>query len=818
MKKITVFAVFILSLCAFAIFAGGMIESEKQNSACGSCNADIACENVLVCNQEIAARSGVEINEINFPDRVFREWLRDPANISGAGSDGILTAQELESVKDITYRGTAGNQIADLTGVQYFGNLINLSVPYNALTALDIGNSKIEYLNCSYNALKELSITRLANLRSLNCEFNYLDKLDLSGNPALVVLYCRHNVLQSLDLSNNTELVFIETFDNKLEEIDVSMLSKLEFLHIDHNRLTFLDMSKNLNLKGGGFVVRNNDVRKLILPEIDGFTVYYDDFAEQDPIKGYEKSAWFADEEFTVPVESDVIAEGQTLYAKRIPNAYSVIFSADGASNVPANVSTYYDEYFNIPDNVPVRTGYEFLCWSDSKYSQGQQYSPGQQLINISGARYDGEKITLYAKWQGVGYRISFDKNSADATGDMQTVDAVYGTSSALPSNAFQRQGYDFEGWSLSRDGKVMYKDSQSVVNLTTQKNDVITLYAVWSENAQTLQQPYIDKVKAEFESYEIEDYYHEDANLLTGVYNNAVSDLKQSGKDTALMQKLVLEASQSMAEVANKTNRAQEIAYVWRQNNQLALQYVGDYPIPLGEAELRLDAVKNAINTSDINELVSLSSLTDERDRESAAYEAAQMINKDTEGFVAFVNAAQWLCDAQGICMLSLKEIKPEHTEECDKLLLSYKKFSEPEKQYVPEEAANGVFIRSRIALCKKQSIEKVNAMSQSVNKEEYSEDNYNYINTIIQNGVQSILSASSEEEIDYVVASVKDKIESVPKGETDINPPQELPDISDGGTRSAIYAFVIAFVASATACALFFAIYLRFRNAKDR
>ncbi len=193
---------------------------------------------------------------------------------------------------------------------------------------------------------------------------------------------------------------------------------------------------------------------------------------------------WYEDEAFTIPVTSDVEAKWQTLYAKRIANSYTVNFSAEGASGVPSQIKTYYDRAFSLPQTVPVKKGYSFLYWSDDKYSGGNNYLKGQSVVNLSGSRYDGEKITLYAKWQGINYKIAFDKNADDATGTMPVADAVYGSSMVLPSNLYEREGYDFAGWSLNRDGKVNFSDGQSVSDLCSSEGDVITLYAVWSENS----------------------------------------------------------------------------------------------------------------------------------------------------------------------------------------------------------------------------------------------------------------------------------------------------------------------------------------------
>ena len=246
----------------------------------------LICSCFAADNQPRGAKSGdVVINSDNFPDEVFRSWLMSSENIGGAGVDGILTADEINSVTEIVVERNGGPFITSLQGIENFKNLTTLSVTDNGLTSLDLRqNTQLRYVNCMYNRLTDLYVSGLTGLETLFCEHNYLETLDLSGDVSLKTLYSRHNLLKSLDLSDNTELVFVETFDNLIEEIDVSMLSKLEFLHIDHNKLTTLDMSHNLALKGGGFVARNNDLRQLKLPVIEGFTIYYDDFAEQ-PIR-----------------------------------------------------------------------------------------------------------------------------------------------------------------------------------------------------------------------------------------------------------------------------------------------------------------------------------------------------------------------------------------------------------------------------------------------------------------------------------------------------------------------------------------------------
>lgn len=222
--------------------------------------------------------------------------------------------------------------------------LVQLYCSNNRLTSLDVSqNMNLEHLGCSFNRITQLDLTGHSKLIALNCEMNLLTSLTLTGCTDLLSMYCRNNLLTSLDLTDNTKLVFIETFDNRLTSIDVSGLANLRFLHIDHNRLTELDMSHNTKLEGGGFVARNNFMEKIYLPNQPGLIVYLDDYEEQDPIHGYDRAAWFLDPEFRTPAPAELEAAGQTLYSQRIPNKYTIYFSANGGNGSIASVPAQWD-------------------------------------------------------------------------------------------------------------------------------------------------------------------------------------------------------------------------------------------------------------------------------------------------------------------------------------------------------------------------------------------------------------------------------------------------------------------------------------------
>ena len=86
-----------------------------------------------------------------------------------------------------------------------------------------------------------------------------------------------------------------------------------------------------------------------------------------------------------------------------------------------------------------------------------------------------------------ISYSIKFNGNGA-TSGSMVGQGFAYGTAQNLFENAFVRQNYEFLGWANDENATTpMYKDQQSVNNLTTTNNATINLYAVWKLSTTTI-------------------------------------------------------------------------------------------------------------------------------------------------------------------------------------------------------------------------------------------------------------------------------------------------------------------------------------------
>ena len=220
-----------------------------------------------------AASSGTPINDMNFPDPVFREYVRKIAGGPALTNEKVRQIEALD-VSDDNIKEVLGKRdpITSLRGIKYLKYVKDLNCSGQELKTLNLElNSRVEKLNCSGNKLTGLWLDPRGNsLKYLTCSVNELTALDLSKSSELTELSCSSNKLTSLDLSANKKLQKIvaqtnalTTLDTRnlpeltdlylwgnhdLKSIDVSKNTKLEFLSVSHCKLTSLNVSNNRKL------------------------------------------------------------------------------------------------------------------------------------------------------------------------------------------------------------------------------------------------------------------------------------------------------------------------------------------------------------------------------------------------------------------------------------------------------------------------------------------------------------------------------------------------------------------------------------------
>ena len=111
---------------------------------------------------------GIAIDEINFPDSAFRNYLLENCDFA---EDGILTTEEIKNTTVLDFYEEYN--IESLKGIEYF-------------TAL-------EELDCGSNDIVEIDLSNNTRLEELYCSGNGLTKLDVSACQKLELLWCYQN-------------------------------------------------------------------------------------------------------------------------------------------------------------------------------------------------------------------------------------------------------------------------------------------------------------------------------------------------------------------------------------------------------------------------------------------------------------------------------------------------------------------------------------------------------------------------------------------------------------------------------------------------
>ena len=133
------------------------------------------------------AWADVEINEKNFPDPNFRNWILSQQ----FGKDGVLSDKEIADIREMN---VSNKNIHDLKGIEYFTALESLNLDKNQVKYIDVSkNKELVYLRVEWNQLTSLDVSKNEAMRFLMCGGNSLTELNTSGCTALERIRCWHN-------------------------------------------------------------------------------------------------------------------------------------------------------------------------------------------------------------------------------------------------------------------------------------------------------------------------------------------------------------------------------------------------------------------------------------------------------------------------------------------------------------------------------------------------------------------------------------------------------------------------------------------------
>lgn len=210
-------------------------------------------------------------------------------------------------------------------------------------------------------------------------------------------------------------------------------------------------------------------------PNRTSYNIETPTFEFEAPVrKGYDFGGWYLDGDFETSVSS--VNEGSfgkiTLYAKWVPRKNRIIFDGNGATGGETEeISAESDSTVYLPQNGFERQGYEFSGWSANKYAIQPDYGDRAEYVVGTESSY-----VLYAVWQPLLNSLTLNGNGA-TSGEMQDVRQYSDCMLVLPLNEYEKDYYEFAGWSYTFNGEKVFDDGDVYTMGTLPLN---TLYAVW--------------------------------------------------------------------------------------------------------------------------------------------------------------------------------------------------------------------------------------------------------------------------------------------------------------------------------------------------
>lgn len=158
-----------------------------------------------------------------------------------------------------------------------------------------------------------------------------------------------------------------------------------------------------------------------------------------------------------------------TLYAQWDWKKYTVKYDANGGTGAPESETKSHGRELMLSEVKPVREGYDFLGWANSKTATEPGY--------LDGFYYDDADITLYAVWTVAEYQIAYYAMGGEGAPPMQT--KYHDVDLALSTIVPTKEGYTFLHWKdiMDLSGPKTYLPGE-IITL----NEDMYLYAEWEE------------------------------------------------------------------------------------------------------------------------------------------------------------------------------------------------------------------------------------------------------------------------------------------------------------------------------------------------
>ena len=227
--------------------------------------------------------------------------------------------------------------------------------------------------------------------------------------------------------------------------------------------------------------------------EVDVYETPVVKIKDSDKVPNPEKgNGYKLDESKNQEWEKEVKEDGSTVLKVYFNEAYTIKYdkNADDATGSMSD-NTYVKSAPTMPSASEwtfVRPGYEFVGFTVED-PKSEDIHKGSEDFKDTLLKEADRQIVLYAQWNPLDYKIVYNKNADDATGEMPDNEYT-GADKTMPSDEtwkFVRPGYKFIGYKIENEGDIFTDPKDFRETLLKETDRTVELFAQWEELPYTI-------------------------------------------------------------------------------------------------------------------------------------------------------------------------------------------------------------------------------------------------------------------------------------------------------------------------------------------
>ncbi|MCR6524971.1 InlB B-repeat-containing protein [Lysinibacillus capsici] len=376
------------------------------------------------------------LDDSNNSNNDIDDFYPTDKSLGMSGYPGIVTTASIKSIKgnfklNSLRLESAVNEIVELKIEGYRDNtfvtgavVINQYMPFEKIDVPLTGEP--------WQNIDEIRISRTDGVADIFVRIYHLDvSASVTSTEDLIPPEISNPSINVMNISNNSvTLNWLKATDN------ITSTEDLEY-QIYQSTSNNIDTVSHIETNGIALGNYSKDIATFDIPDLLQNTTYYFNIIVKDAAGN--KTAY-------------------TMVNVTTLKAYSVSFSVDGGSTVPAQTIAHGEKATEPPP--PTKAGYTFVGW----YTSSMGNTPFNFDTAITGA------TTIYAKWNPVTHTVSFDVDGG-STIPAQTI--AHGEKATEPPSP-TKVGHTFVGWYTSSTGNTPFNFDTAITGATI-------VYAKWN-------------------------------------------------------------------------------------------------------------------------------------------------------------------------------------------------------------------------------------------------------------------------------------------------------------------------------------------------